>query len=94
MKLGAEENRGPSSAGAIVLDPTDDARERGGALMSLFAALGVVIGAGAIGVVLKAFASNNGDIILTRPVKDAQNSKLTFRPRFLGNIVVGAFAAG
>lgn len=61
--------------------------------MSLFAALGLVAAAGAVGGVINAFVSNNGDIILPTPVKDAQNNNLTFRPGFIGNILVGAFAA-
>jgi predicted lipid-binding transport protein (Tim44 family) len=62
--------------------------------MSLFDALWIVVAAGAVGGLINAFVSNNGDIILPRPVKDAQNNNLTFRPGFVGNIVVGAFAAG
>jgi hypothetical protein len=62
--------------------------------MSLFAALGVVCAAGAVGGVINAFVSNNGDIILPTPVKDANGKRLTFRPGFIGNVIVGSFAAG
>jgi hypothetical protein len=62
--------------------------------MSLFGALGFICAAGAIGGVINAFVSNNGDIILPRSVKDDQGNNVTFRPGIIGNVLVGAFAAG
>jgi hypothetical protein len=62
--------------------------------MSLFEALWIIVGAGAIGGVINAVTSNNGDIVLPTPVKDTQGKTVTFRVGIVGNVLVGAFAAG
>jgi hypothetical protein len=59
--------------------------------MSLWILLAIVCGAGAVGGVVNALLTDNG-FILPHPENTEQGSII--RPGFLGNILIGAIAAG
>ena len=62
--------------------------------MSLWTLLLIVCGAGAVGGIVNALMTDNGGFVLPRTVEVVANQPRIFRPGFLGNIFIGAIAAG
>lgn len=62
--------------------------------MSLWTLLLIVCVAGGVGGVVNALLSDNQGFVLPHNVEVAPNHPRIFRPGFLGNILIGAIAAG
>ena len=62
--------------------------------MTLWTLLLIVCGAGAVGGVVNALLSDNQGFLLPQTTEVAPNQPRIFRPGFLGNIFIGAVAAG
>jgi len=62
--------------------------------MSLWILLLIVCGAGGVGGIVNALMSDNQGFVLPQTAEVAANQPRIFRPGFLGNIFIGAIAAG